>query len=318
MKVLNRKTGLILVTGGNGFIGRHVCSVLAARGANVIALDRRGLDESACEPTYLSLECDITDKDHVERIFRQYPFTAIVHLASVLNTASRKNPLEATRVNIVGSLNVLEAARKFRVPRVIYGSSISVYGSRPDQSRDGVLEMEPAAPEDVYGAAKRYVEIVGEAYRQRFGIQFIVLRISSVIGPGAVSTASPWRSEIFEKLGLPHRAEVTIPYRSDEALPLVCVEDVAEMFTCLVAAEQAAFMVYNTPSETWTLTELATYVESLDKNIQIAFGQSRVSGIPRVVNGRRFVTDFGYAPVSIEERLRRAARLRSVTGCKER
>jgi UDP-glucose 4-epimerase len=310
MQVLDRRTTLILVTGGSGFIGRHVCSNLAAHGANVIALDRRGLDGSACEPTCLSLECDITDKDYVERIFQQYSFTTIVHLASILNTASRENPLNATQVNIVGSLNILEAARKFRVPRVLYGSSISVYGSRPDQSRDGVLEVEPAAPGDVYGAAKRYVEIVGEVYRQRLGIQFVALRISSVIGPGAVNTASPWRSDIFEKLGLPHGAEVTIPYRSDEALPLVCVEDVAEMFACLVAAEQAAFMVYNTPSETWTLDELATYVESLDKNVRIAFGQSRVSGIPRVVNSRRFVTEFGYTPVSVKERLRRAARLR--------
>jgi UDP-glucose 4-epimerase len=313
---LTGATSLILVTGDNGFIGRYVCSVLAAHGESVIALDRRSLDGSAGEPTCLSLECDITDKDQVERIFQQYSFTTIVHLASILNTASRKNPLNATRVNIVGSLNVLEAARKSRVPRVIYGSSISVYGSKPDQSRGGVLETEPAAPGDVYGAAKRYVEILGEVYRQRFGIRFIALRMSSVVGPGAVNTASPWRSEIFEKLGLPHRAEVTIPYRNDEALPLVCVEDVAEMLERLVAAEQAAFTVYNTPSETWTLNELATYVKSLDKNMRIAFGQSRVSGIPRVVNGRRFVTEFGYTPVSIKERLRHAARLRSVTICR--
>jgi UDP-glucose 4-epimerase len=315
---LDRRTSLILVTGGIGFIGRHICSVLAAHGENVIALDRRSPGCSVREPAYLFIECDITNKDHVERIFRQYPFTAIVHLASILNTASRENPLNATQVNIAGSLHILEAARKFRVPRVIYGSSISVYGSKPDQGRDGVLEIEPAAPGDVYGAAKRYVEIVGEVYCQRFGIQFVALRISSVVGPGAVNTASPWRSEIFEKLGLPHGAEVTIPYRSDEALPLVCVEDVAEMFACLVAAEQAAFMVYNTPSETWTLDELAAYVESLDKNIRIAFGQSRVSGIPRVVNGQRFVTEFGYTPVSIKERLRRAAWLGSVTVCEAR
>jgi len=311
MKAFDKGAGLTLVTGGSGFIGRHVCSNLAARGASVIALDRRSLNGSACEPAYLSLECDITDRDHVEQIFRRHSFTAIIHLASILNTASRENPLNATQVNIVGSLNVLEAARKFRVPRVIYGSSISVYGSKPDQSRDGVLEIEPAAPGDVYGAAKRYVEIVGEVYCQRFGIQFIALRISSVVGPGAVNTASLWRSEIFEKLGLPHRAEVTIPYRSDETLPLVYVEDVADMFERLVAAEQAAFTIYNTPAETWMLNELAAYVESLDKNVQIAFGQSRVSGIPRVVNGRRFVTEFGYTHVSIKERLQRAARLRS-------
>lgn len=302
---------MILVTGGHGFIGRHVCSVLSAHGKNVIALDRTSLGGSTGKPTYRSLECDITDKDHVEQIFQQHSFATVVHLASILNTASRKNPLDATQVNIVGSLNILEAARKFHVPKVIYGSSISVYGSKPFESQDGILETEPAAPEDVYGAAKRYVEIVGDAYRQQFGIQFIALRISSVIGPGAASTTSPWRSDIFEKLGLPHKAEVAIPYRNDEALPLVYVEDVADMFERL-ADREASFAIYNTPSETWTLNELATYVESLDKNIRLIFGRSRISGIPRVVNGQQFITEFGYAPMTIKERLRHAVRLRNI------
>jgi UDP-glucose 4-epimerase len=303
---------LILVTGGKGFIGQYVCSVLSAHGKNVIALDRKGLEGPTDKPSCFSIECDIRDKDHIEQIFRQHYLTMIVHLASLLNTASRKDPLEATQINIVGSLNILEAARKFRVPRVIYGSSISVYGSKSGQGRDGVLETEPAAPEDVYGAAKRYVEIVGDAYRQQFGIQFIALRISSVIGPGAANTSSPWRGDIFEKLGLPQGAEVAIPYGNDEALPLVYVEDVADMFERLVDAEQASFTVYNTPSETWTLNELARYVESLDKNIRFAFGQSSVSGIPRVINGQRFVTEFSYTPMSLKERLRRAVQLRKV------
>jgi UDP-glucose 4-epimerase len=296
---------LILVTGGKGFVGRYVCAVLSAHGKNVVALDREDLQVPADKPAYLAMECDIRDKDHVEQIFRQHSFTTIVHLASLLNTASRKNPLDATQVNVVGSLNILEAARKFRVPKVIYGSSISVYGSK--SGRDGVLETEPAAPEDVYGAAKRYVEIVGEVYRQQFGMQFIALRISSVIGPGAANTASPWRVDLFEKLGLPCSNEVTIPYRNDETLPLIYVEDVADMLEHLLDKEQTSFTVYNTPSETWPLDELARYVESLDENIRVIFGQSSVSGIPRVINGQRFVAEFRYTTMSLKERLRRAA-----------
>lgn len=298
---------MILVTGGNGFIGRYVCSVLSSHGKNVIALDRKGLSGSAGKTTYLSVKCDISDKDQVEQIFRQHSFTTIIHLASLLNTASRENPLDATLINIGGSLNILEAASKFRISRVIYGSSVSVYGSKSDRGWNGVLETESAAPEDVYGAAKRYVEILGDAYHQQFGIQFISLRISPVIGPGAVNTSSPWRSDIFEKLGLPHGAEVSIPYKKDEALPLVYVKDVADIFERLVDAEQVTFSVYNTPSETWTLNELARYIESLDKNIRITFGQSGVSGIPRAINSQRFATEFGCVSMSLKERLRRAA-----------
>ena len=179
---------MILVTGARGFIGRHVCSALSTRGKDVIALDRRAPDALAGASPYPVLEYDIRDRDQIEHTFERLSFTAVVHLASLLNTASRENPLDATQVNVVGSLNLLEAARRFHVPRLIYGSSISVYGSRRARNQAGVSETEPATPEDVYGAAKRYVEIVGETYRQRFGIQFVALRIASVLGPGALNT----------------------------------------------------------------------------------------------------------------------------------
>ena len=267
-----------------------------------------------------------------------------MHLASLLNTASRTNPLQATQVNVGGSLNVLEAARTSGVSRVIYGSSISVYGSQP--GRRGVSETTPAAPEDMYGATKRYVEILGETYRQRFGVQFVALRIASVVGPGAVNTSSPWRREMFDKLAqaessfenskptlrrLPNTcgltqflekgdtldpkpaskpsqgSEVSFPYRGDEALPLVHVQDVAEMIAHLVAAERVSFPVYNSPSETWTLEELAGYIESLRGHVRVRLGQSSVSGIPRVVDGQRFTTEFGFSPTPLREHLRCAA-----------
>lgn len=253
------------------------------------------------------LECDVRDRNQVEQVFRAYSFSTVVHLAGLLSTASRKSPVDATQANILGSLNLLEAVREFHVPKLIYASSISVYGSKSVQSGNGVSEVEPAAPEDVYGAAKRYVEIVGENYRERLGIQFVALRISSALGPGALNTASPWRSEIFESLGLPYRHEVAIPYRSDEVLPLVHVEDVADMIECLVEAEQSSFSVYNTPSESWQLRDLAMYVESLDDNLQVTFGQSAATGLPKVIDGRRFMAEFEYTPLPLKERFQRAA-----------
>ena len=299
---------MILVTGGSGFIGQHVCSVLSAHIKDVIALDRRSSDMLTNTPSYSLIECDITDKSQVERVFKQYSFTTVVHLASLLNTTSRKNPLAATQVNIVGSLNLLEAARKYYVPKLIYGSSISVYGSKSARGQDCVVETTLTTPEDIYGATKRYVEIVGETYSQQFGIRFVALRIASVLGPGALNTSSSWRSEIFEKLGLSHRVEVALPYASSEALPFVHVEDIADMVELLVDSEKSLFTVYNTPSETWVLNDLAKYIESLDNNLRITFGQSVVNGIPKMVNGRRFQEEFNYTPVSLKRRLLRVAK----------
>ncbi len=301
---------MILVTGGHGFIGRHVCSVLSAHNKNVVALDRKDPNRSSGEMTYPSVKCDVSNKDQVKRILRQHSFTTIVHLASLLNTASQQAPLHATSINIGGSMNILEGAKEFRIPKVIYSSSISVYGSKPDRRNREVSETESAAPQDIYGAAKRYVEILGDAYCQQFGIQFVALRISTVIGPGAVHTSSRWRSEIFEKLGLPNETQVWIPYKEDQAVPFVHVDDVADMIERLVDWGQCSFSVYNTPSETWILKEMAKYIESLDKKIRITFGESDVSGIPGAINGQRFATEFGYALTSVRERFRRQAQLR--------
>lgn len=304
---MRREAERVLVTGGRGFIGRSVCSALSAQGYDVVALDRAGGDDPARELPVSGVECDVRDAERVDEVFRRFSPAAVVHLASLLNTASRRNPLDATAVNIGGSLNLLEAARKFHAPRVVYGSSISVYGSRP--GRDSVSETDPAAPEDVYGATKRYVEIVGETYRQRFEVEFVALRIASVIGRGAASTSSPWRSEIFEKLGrsASRAAEVSIPYRGEETLPLVHVDEVAGMIGRLVEAERVAFPVYNTPAESWRVIDLARLVGSLDGTLRIRFGEAEVRGIPRAIDGQRLVTEFEYIPLSLEERFRRAA-----------
>ena len=104
------------------------------------------------------VRCDITDIAQVQSLFRQERIDAIVHLAAILPTAAHLDPLRATQVNVAGSLNLLEAAREFSIRRFVFGSSLSVYGTYAAEKV--VTEAERAAPEDVYGAAKVYVEQV--------------------------------------------------------------------------------------------------------------------------------------------------------------
>ena len=196
----------VLVTGGGGFIGKHLRPLLERQGLNVVSLDYRPAQPGSDPTCY---QCDITDSQEVEAIFRTHRFEAVIHLASILPTASRQDPHKATKVNIAGSLNLLEAARRFQVNRMIYASSVSVYGTQPASSC--VSEDQPSAPEDVYGAAKRYVEVLGEAYQLNFGVEFLALRIAMVVGPGTISATSPWRNQIFEYLGRAPQKEVLIP-----------------------------------------------------------------------------------------------------------
>ena len=288
--------GSVLVTGGAGFIGRNLHMVLKAGGWNVVALDSDPADVVGCE------ECDISEAAPLEVAFQRHRFEAVIHLASLLATASRRDPHTCTKVNVGGTLNILEAAKRFRVGKVIYASSLGVYGTRPASM--WVSENEAVTPEDLYGASKRYVELLGEAYKANFGLRFVALRIAVVVGSGAKSVTSAWRSQIFESLEAGESMEFSIPYRAEEVLPLIHVDDVVAMLVALLSAKKPMASVYNSFAESVTVSELKNQIELLNPKVQVKLGRQVVSGHPRAVDSSRFGKDFGIAPMPLRERLR--------------
>jgi len=295
---------LIVVAGGEGFIGRHVRSALLAAGKDVISLDPRTASPSLGDVSY---ECDLTDAQGLQQIFASVarPVSAIAHLASTLRTASVKDPKKATEVNIVGTLNLLEAARTFRIARVVFASSVSIYGSKGAQ--EDVSENNLAAPEDMYGAAKKYIEVLGDAYSRNYRMQFVSLRIPIVVGSGPGTLTSAWRTELFNALAERSQRKISLPFSQHETLSIVHVEDVANAFSALLNAPTLTHCTYNAPCEIWRLADLKKEVESLNGHIQVSFGESTVSGFPRRLNCDRFKAEFGCAP-NLSERLRHAAR----------
>jgi nucleoside-diphosphate-sugar epimerase len=294
---------MILVTGAGGFIGRQVCALLARQNVDVLGVDRYFSEPLPCQ----TLTADLAGPHVIAHLFQEYPFEAVVHLASLLKTASLQEPSEAVRINVGVSLRLLELAVRNGVSRFIYGSSISVYGTKRFSEFGTVSERTPASPEDVYGASKRFVEITGESYRRQAGLQFVALRISTVVGAGAHSKTSRWRSEIFEKLASRHPVTIDLPYLADEILPFVHVDGVAEVLREMLQASQVAHVIYNVPSENWICEELARSVSLASGKVEFRFGQSRVTGTPQAVDGSRFIEEFGARPVPLRKRLEEAA-----------
>lgn len=297
-----QKGDSILLTGAEGFIGQHVRRALTVSGSSVVSVDCKFAGLDVREQCY---DCDIRNGAKINEILALHKITGIIHLASLLRTASERNPLAATQVNIIGSLNILEAARAFKVQRVVYASSASVYGTR--EAADKAREEDVTSPEDVYGSAKKFVEMLGEAYRRAYGIEFIVLRVPIVVGPGAMDTASPWRSELFNFADKSRRRAISIPFQESETISLVHVEDLAQQFATIVHAARPCFSVYNAPCETWTLRELKRAVESLNENLRVNCGNAAVSGFPRVLDAERFKAEFNYSPAALKDRLWAAA-----------
>lgn len=284
--------GFVLVTGADGHIGREVCSLLRTSETKFLPVD---VDDRGTTKDIFT--CDLRRKNDVVRLFQSHPVRAVIHLAAILPSAFRSNPFVGVDVNLTGCFELMRQAVSAQVKRFVFASSRSVYGSactpRP------LTEVDPAVPDEPYGASKRAVELVGETLAIGQAIEFVSLRIAVVIGLGVKKTSSPWRSQIFEPAS-EHRS-IKIPFASKAVLPLVHVEDVARMLVILAEAPQVLRPFYNTPVENLEARQLKEVVEEV-KGVRIELGRDGAHGGP-LCDGSRFAEEFGFHLRGLRERL---------------
>src|SRR3990172_5973116 len=130
---------IYLITGGTGFIGSYVARRLLAEGHEGVAFDYQPAGtsvEQVLTPDELAhmqiLQGDVTDLTHLLRVCEERRVERIIHLAYLLQSDSDANPLLAVKVNCEGTTNVLEVARQLAIPRVVWASSVSVFGRAGD------------------------------------------------------------------------------------------------------------------------------------------------------------------------------------------
>jgi UDP-glucuronate 4-epimerase len=186
---------VILVTGGAGFIGSHLCERLLRDGIRVICLDNfdsfydpqikiKNVEEIAKEfPGLFELVTgDIRSPEHLNVIFQKNNFDFVVHLAARAGVRpSIADPLLYQDVNIRGTIVLLEACRKHGLHNLIFASSSSVYGENqrvPFSEED--LDIQPISP---YGATKRAGELLCYSYHHLHGMNIACLRIFTAYGP---------------------------------------------------------------------------------------------------------------------------------------
>jgi nucleoside-diphosphate-sugar epimerase len=287
----NSKQGVVIVTGADGHIGREVCRLLKTSGTKSLATD--------VDPGEASdfVACDLSRKDDVARLFLSQPVRALIHLAAILPSAFHSNPLAAADVNLTGCFELLRQAVSSHVKRFVFASSRSVYGS--SFSGRPLTEMDQAIPDEPYGAAKRLVELVGEALAATQTIEFVSLRIAIVIGPGIKKTSSPWRSQIFQPSSKQER--INIPFAPEAVLPLVHVEDVARMLVALAETSKPRSSVYNTPVENWEARSLKEAIENTS-GVHVDLSPHGPHGGP-LCDGSRFAREFAFQLRGLRERL---------------
>jgi UDP-glucuronate 4-epimerase len=183
----------VLVTGAAGFIGFHVSQRLMEQGRRVLGIDNlspfydEGLKAARLQilrqnPLFEFLKIDIADLRSVEELFVQHEFHEVIHLAAQAGVRySLENPHLYVQSNVVGFVNLLEAARRKRTPHFVFASSSSVYGANqkvPFSEKDNVDH-----PVSLYAATKKSDELIAHVYAHLYGLPLTGLRFFTVYGP---------------------------------------------------------------------------------------------------------------------------------------
>ena len=226
----------ILITGGNGFVGRHLAGELIARGDTVRVLALPGEDTSSLDPRYAVYRGDIRVADSLTEAVRGTD--AVVHLAAMMHVWKPLDDYE--QVNVDGTVNVCRAAMSAGVGRVVHMSSSTVYGMG---SPGPVDEGFPLAPfNDPYSLTKAKADLMVQRFIGEEGLPAVILRPDQIFGPGDRlhfgATAARLRSGRGVVVG-----------KGDNFLPLVYVDDVVQGLMLSLDSGRALGEAFNISSD---------------------------------------------------------------------
>ncbi|MBT4652023.1 MAG: NAD-dependent epimerase/dehydratase family protein [Candidatus Pacebacteria bacterium] len=172
----------ILITGGAGFIASHVADAYVANGHEVVIVDNLSTGKTKFVPEKAKfIEADITDKETIQRIIREEKPEVINHHAAHIQVGySVENPQFDAENNIIGILNIMEAAKDIGVKKVIMAATGGAMYGNKQTPFDETMKEQPLSP---YGISKRAGELYLNYYHELYNIPFVSLRYSNVYGP---------------------------------------------------------------------------------------------------------------------------------------
>lgn len=170
----------VLVCGGAGYIGAHMCRLLAHAGHEIVVFDNLSTGHAAFAKWGTFVQGDLLRADDLERAFSTGPFDAVMHFcAKSLVAESVRDPGGYFRNNVTGTMHLLDAMAQHGVQRFIFSSSAAVYGV---PQTDLIQESHPTKPINPYGRTKLLVEQLLPAYDVEFGIRSVSLRYFNAAG----------------------------------------------------------------------------------------------------------------------------------------
>lgn len=285
----------VIVTGGAGFIGSHLVDRLLADGHCVVAVDDLSRGSAAnleqaqkVAPADFSFLCaDVNAPQFADLVLGTHP-DAVCHLAAQIDVrVSVAEPLLDARINVLGTISVLEASRRAGVPRVIFTSSGgSIYGKPSELPVCETAKVDPHSP---YAAGKAAGELYLNAYQAMYGLSYTTLALANVYGPRQDPFGEAGVVAIFGRSLL--QSQATVIYGDGSAVrDYVYVEDVVDAYARALTRPA-------TGSRINIGTGVPTSVRSLHRVLAMAAGAADFPGhvAPRVGELQEIFLDSGLA-----------------------
>jgi threonine 3-dehydrogenase len=302
-------TRRVLVTGATGQIGAELVPLLRARLAStadsvVIATDVKPASAAGDASSAHYAQLDVTDAAALDSLVKKHDIDTIVHLASLLSVTGEQHPALAMRVNRGGAENVLEAAAARKL-KVFAPSTIAAFG--PTTPRDLTPDVTVMRPTTIYGVTKVYLELLGEYYVKKFGVDFRSVRYPGIIShkalPGGGTT--DYAVNIFYDAIKTGKFECFLG--PDSALPMMYMPDALDAAVQLIEAPlgRLSQRTYNVTGCSFTPKEQAAVLSRvmvaagkapLLMTYKPDFRQAIADSWPRSLDDSIARRDWGWAP----------------------
>jgi threonine 3-dehydrogenase len=263
-----------LITGGTGFIGSYLAQMLIGEGERPVLYDIAPVRGtlSKMKSDFDFVQGSLSNLSEVINCVDQYTINRILHLGGLLSLPSEHNPWASFEANVVGTYNMLEAARINDVKQFIYASTIATYSK--DITSDVIDDYTIQRPTTMYGVTKVFGELLGRFYSRKFDLDFRGVRLPSVVGPGAKTAhMSIYNAWAIEEPLRGHSYELRC--EPETKCPVIYFKDVVRALRLLSQAKrsQISTMIYNLAgiSPPFSARELVTVVRTRIPEAQLTF-----------------------------------------------
>lgn len=304
----------ILVTGGAGFIGSFLCDFLIGSGHHVLAYDdlslgrQQNIEGQFGNERFEFIKGDILDTSYFENVVQSGNFECIFHMAANSDIArSHASPSIDLNKTFMTTFNVLEAARKFEIKKLVFASTSAIYGEAKGKVSE---DFGPLVPISHYGAGKLASEAFISSFCENYGMQAWITRFPNVVGPRATHGAV---YDFVRKL-IVTPDSLTVLGNGTQIKPYLNVEDLVRAMLLIWEKTNGKFNIFNVGADTRTaVSDIARIViEESGKEAEIVYtGGDRgwIGDVPKFEYDTTALRSLGWQPtMTSDDAIRVAAK----------